>query len=201
MKRARLMIMGAIVTGLLFSMAPLAWGGGGPAGETPCCQVERPGGAAEKLIGTMAIVYDPANNVSLDVMLRLEKKQELGFFRLNLSGSGANLTGKTNEEIACLILNPFEGPNPEIRAKVRSFVAGILSVFFPGATPDDVRLVIKSNSISDMQGYLECEDPAGSDGNVNLCLIPGTERFSSIGDIKIFAIDYERFHKVNPACE
>jgi hypothetical protein len=214
MKSARLAIVATIVAWLLFALAPVVWAGGGPAGETPCCQVTKPGVDAVKLKGTMAIVYDPngtGSTPNLDVILRLEKRQTqtVGFFRINLNGLGASLTGKTNEEIACLILNPYENAfwPPEIRARLYSFVASILDAFvelLPGATPDNTRLVIKENCISNMQGYLECEDPnvdPPDPGNVRLCLIPGTARVSSIGDIVIYAIDIERFHKINPICE
>jgi hypothetical protein len=203
MKTAKSFIVATIVAGLCFALAPAVRAGGGPAGQTPCCQVVHPGADAERLKGTMAIIYDPGNDFNLDVILRLEMSQTTGFFRLNLNGPGANISGKTDEEIACLIINPFESTEfSPIRGLVHTFVANILGTFFPGHTPEDTRLVIKASSISNMQGYLECEaSPPEPPGNVLLCAIPGTQRVSSIGDIVIYAITQKRFQKINSACE
>ena len=204
MRRPRLRITGIIAVGLVFTLVSMAWAGAGPAGETPCCQVTNPGAGALALKGTIAIVYDAANDFNLDVTLRLERGKTVRFFRLNLQGDGANLLGKTDSEIACLIFNPFELPDvPEnalIRSRVFTFVDNILRAFFAGVTPYNTRLVITAGSTSGMQGVLECEDPNGPDYNVLLCEIPETQRTSSIGDIVIYAIDADRIRLENPMC-
>jgi hypothetical protein len=206
MKRGRLTIIGMIVVGLLLGAAPGVWAVGSPAGETPCCQVINPGVGAQALKGTMAIVYTPGDIPNLDVTLRLEKNGIVHFFRLNIFGDGANISGLTNEEIACLVLNPFELPSSqsEIRTRVTAFVNAILSAFFVGLTADNTRLAITGSSISKMQGVFECEaPPPAPDGNSYLCLIPDAEppRVSTIGDIVIYAVDKDRLRLERSGCE
>ena len=196
MKGNRLVIMATIVAGFVFGVTPGVWAVGGPAGDTPCCQVINPGAGAIALKGTLAIVYDPLN-FNLDVILRLERSKTIKFFRLNLNGSGANISGKTNEEIACLIFNPHESPVTDIQTRVLAFVDSIVREFFAGANPSNTRLVITAGSISNMQGWVECS----SDGNLpDLCLIPGTGRVSTMGDIVIYAVDPARVRLENPGC-
>jgi hypothetical protein len=191
MRKIKILVMAAGVAGLFLSIGIEAFAGG-PAGVGPCCVVTNPGAGALALKGTMALVIDPGNisdsrPPNLDVTLRLERSSALHFFRLNISG--INVTGYTDEQLVCLILNPFATADESIRQPVWNFVQEILAAFSPGSTPCDKSLVIRTGSIMKAQGYSECVNDSGVPVN---CLIPGTDRISTLGDLTIFTVDQTR---------
>ncbi|MBW1802018.1 MAG: hypothetical protein JRJ85_14965 [Deltaproteobacteria bacterium] len=195
MKPVKLSLVVICILGLVFGLTPQIFATGGPAPGDECCVVINPGGGALAMKGTMALVYDVGNNHNLDIMLRLERSGEQKFFRINLSG--VPLLGLTNEGITCLILNPKETANPAIQTKVTAFVNEILGAFFDGLNATNTRLAITSYSISDCQGVYGCDDGTGTP---TYCLIPETDRTSSLGDIVIYAVDSSKANLVNPTC-
>ncbi|MFO8085898.1 MAG: hypothetical protein R6U27_16445 [Desulfobacterales bacterium] len=176
---------------IVFGLVSPLFAGGSPAPGDEGCVVENPGGGADKMKGTMAVVYDEDDNHSTDVTLRLERSGEQKFFRLNLSGMP--LHGLTTEGIVCRILNPKETPNEDIQARVTGFVNEILTAFFQGRDAENTRLVITMDSISDCQKVVDCVDEESSPVH---CLIPGTNRTSSLGDIDIYAVETVETSKV-----
>lgn len=194
MKTAKLTLVVIGIVGILLGLTPNAWAGGGPAPGDECCVVVNPGGGALALKGTMALVYDKGNYHNVDITLRLERSGDQHFFRLNIQ---TNLKYLTNEGIACLILNPKETGDPDIIPKVENLVNEILSAFFVGLDTSNTRLVITRNSISDTQGVYGCSDDKGEPV---YCVIPGTTRTSTLGDITVYAVDRDQANLENPLC-
>lgn len=197
MKPIKLNILVLIVFGIVFGLISQVSAGGSPAPGDECCVVINPGGGASALKGTMALVYDPYDNHSLEITLRLQRSGEQNFFRLKLT-LDFSIEGLSNEAIICLILNPEETNIYKIQESVTLFVNQILLAFFgENYTADNTRLVITSDSISNYQGVYECSDEYGSPV---YCSVPGTERISTLGDIVIYAVDRDKAKLAYPAC-
>ena len=194
MKTAKLTLVVIGIVGILLGLLPNAWAAGGPAPGDDCCVVVNPSGGALALKGTMALVYDIGNNHNADITLRLERSGTQRFFRLNIQ---TTLRGLNDESIACLILNPNETSDTTMIASVTTFVNEILSAFFVGLDTSTTRLVITRDSISDTQGVFECID---DESEPVYCVIPGTNRTSSLGDITIYAVDRDQAKLENPYC-
>lgn len=193
MKPIKLSLVIVCFLGLVFGLSPQVFAsGGGPAPGDVCCALANPGGGASAMQGTMALVYDP-HSKSVDVTLRLKRSGEQHFFRLNLSP--LPLEGLNNEAIVCLILNPGESENPDIENKVRDFVNEILETFFNGLNAENTKLGITLESITDCQGIYGCID---SEYDPVYCVIPDTDRVSSLGDITIYAVDINKINYLNP---
>ena len=186
-----------IVVGIVLGLVSQVSAGGSPAPGDECCVVINPGGGADAMKGTMALVYDPDDNYSLEITLRLQRSGEQKFFRLKLT-LGFSIEGLSNEAIICLILNPEETNSSKIQESVTLFVNQILLAFFgENYTADNTRLVITSDSISNYQGVYECTH---EDGSPVYCSVPGTTRISTLGDIVIYAVDRDKAKMAYPTC-
>jgi hypothetical protein len=206
MKLIKLTLVAMCMMGLIFSLTPQAWAAGGAVGEEGCCSVKNAGFGALLLKGELTTVYTPSGILNLDVTLRLERSGVMGTFRLNLIG----LTlpgGFSNEQIACMLLNPGEPTlPPAMRPRVVDFVNKILDFFFtgrdgdPGSPDYNTRMVLTGDSISPplTAGFWACGE-FGDD-----CVIPASTptRLSTIDDILIYVIDEDRFVPASsaPAC-
>ena len=183
MKTSRI-IMAIATTAILLFSAQEVWAGASTG--VGCCTVVNPGSGALAIKGTLGI--DFTSNLfgkvpRADVLLRLERTGLLGWFTVTVS---EDLYGKSNEEIACCILNPSEPDLQDVdRDDVSALVKQILEFFFEGKglNPTNTRLVITRASITNTNG------PDGArilefNGEES----EATDRFFALADIVIYAI-------------
>lgn len=187
-----------------------------------CCVVVNPGNGAMALKGTVAIEYTWTDGIpapgypngtligDLDVLLRLSKGQggESKFFRLYLAGE--DLEELADPSILCLVLNPKESDIEENRDKVWEFVNEILHAFFgsdTSLTPDNTRLAITYDSISEAQGVFGCDepeqDPSNQERDTKLCEMPNTfpPRIFSMASVIIYVVALDKMNFYYPACK
>jgi hypothetical protein len=192
-RKLAIVIVGTML--FLFGLTSGVWAGGA-GGVLGCCVADRPGIGHFVLKGTIAVVYSPPIfqpdyiPAYIDVKLRVERGEKIGFFELNL---GEDIYGLDNFEIGCLFLNPEEPKptgDPDSQLRVEAFVDEILSTFFPGSGFNHTNrlLVLTRKSISDTDGS------AGGP-------IPFTDRIAAIGDVKIYVVDPAKVKlEANPNC-
>ena len=156
MKTNKTIVLVAGIFLVLFGLTLQAWGGGEPAGGTPSCLVKNAGGGAIALNATVAVealgIDVSTTAAEVDVTLRVERGGAIGFFRLHLTNMVQFLL-KSNEEIACLIVDPsnyLSGfANNAAVTELVSGPSGILAFF---GLNNKTKLVITSKSVSNTDG-------------------------------------------------
>lgn len=192
MKTKKMALAVIVILLLLSGQTSLVWAGGA-GGVLGCCVAERLGPGHVVLKGTWTVVYSPymsdPNPAYIDVKLRLERGERIGFFELNLI---EDVYGLDNFEVGCVILNPNEPYtlNGSTGSRVAVFVDEILTTFFPDCDYDHTNrlLVLTRKSFKDTDG------PGGGP-------IPETNRIAVVGDVKIYVVDPAEVRlEDNPNC-
>lgn len=168
------------VVGIISSQNKSSWAYMPPQGGSAQCVVSNPGNGALALRGTVGVVvtngvFNPYGAQDMDATLRLERSGVQEFFRLHIQ---TRLSGKSNEEVMCLMLNPDETTNSATNQAVTTFVQKVLTKF---GLPAGTRLVITSSSIREYDSDVD-------NRSFDLQNVPDTDHVSGMTDITIYAL-------------